>query len=349
MVDLCTNGVQDQDETDVDCGGAICGDCQDGQLCTVNEDCVSVACAGGTCVTPECTTDLDCAAQDDMCNTGTCDLNTFTCAKTPVADDTACDDANLCTLMDVCTAGVCAGALKDCKANDTTCGIGACNADSGLCETLPDDKKDGVACDDANGCTANTTCLAGFCGDPNNKGYAFYEPFLDNTAGWTLDTNWEIKPAVVSPAGSGGTGTDPADDHTATMDKGVAGTLVGGLLTDGNTPLNTQRCLTSPKVNTAGLPTVWWTFWRHLHSDYTPYSIQRLEVFNGNAWILLETGYANNVTNDPNWKEIKFDVTAHKNANMQVRICHSRGAGGSYDHGGWSVDDVTISQVSCTP
>ena len=114
-------------------------------------------------------------------------------------------------------------------------------------------------------------------------------------------------------------------------------------------PANQQLCLTSPKVDSAGLPTAWISFWRHLHADYPNYAIQRIEVFNGNTWVLLETGYGPPVTNDADWKQIKFDVTAHKNANMQFRICHSRTSAGSYSHGGWSVDDVTIAATACTP
>ena len=349
MVDLCANEVLDQDETDVDCGGAVCGPCGDGLLCVANEDCASLACAGGVCVVPECAQDTDCAALDDACNKGTCDLNAFKCVATPVMDGVVCDDTDLCTDNDVCTAGVCAGAAKDCKANDTACGTGACNADTGVCETKADAMKDGLACDDLNGCTLDTKCAAGVCGDPNNKGYLFYEPFINNNAAWTLGTNWEIKPAAVSPAGGGGTGTDPATDHTSTMDNGVAGELVGGLLNDANVPANQQLCLTSPKVDSAGLPTAWISFWRHLHADYPNYAIQRIEVFNGNTWVLLETGYGPPVTNDADWKQIKFDVTAHKNANMQFRICHSRTSAGSYSHGGWSVDDVTIAATACTP
>ena len=35
----CDDGQQNQDETDVDCGGATCGPCSDGQACVLDSDC----------------------------------------------------------------------------------------------------------------------------------------------------------------------------------------------------------------------------------------------------------------------------------------------------------------------
>jgi hypothetical protein len=48
----CNDAVQNQDETDVDCGG-VCGPtCADGQACSVNEDCLGGDCQGGVCQAP---------------------------------------------------------------------------------------------------------------------------------------------------------------------------------------------------------------------------------------------------------------------------------------------------------
>ncbi len=56
----CSDGKQDGDESDVDCGG-ICPACGDGKHCNVASDCQSMTCAGGVggvcvpaCVTPPC-------------------------------------------------------------------------------------------------------------------------------------------------------------------------------------------------------------------------------------------------------------------------------------------------------
>jgi hypothetical protein len=245
MVDLCANGELDQDETDIDCGGATCAGCQDGQVCLANEDCVSVVCTGGLCVTPECLADADCAGLDDACNTGTCDLVAFACVKTPAMDATMCDDGDLCTGASACLAGACVGSdLTDCSGLNSLCGTGVCDPLTGTCGVEPDKDAEGMACDDQNNCTANTVCTAGSCGDPNNKGYAFYEPFLDNSAAWTLPESWEIKAAAVSPGGWNG--ADPAMDHTATDDNGVAGQFVGGLVTSNNTTTGDRPRRASP-------------------------------------------------------------------------------------------------------
>jgi hypothetical protein len=49
-VDTCTNGVQDPDETDVDCGGA-CGPCPMCSACIEDTDCAEGVCDVGICTT----------------------------------------------------------------------------------------------------------------------------------------------------------------------------------------------------------------------------------------------------------------------------------------------------------
>jgi hypothetical protein len=44
-MDIVKNGA----ETDVDCGGATCLACSDGQMCSMNSDCLSGSCAAGVC------------------------------------------------------------------------------------------------------------------------------------------------------------------------------------------------------------------------------------------------------------------------------------------------------------
>lgn len=65
----CSDGVKDQDESDVDCGGTICLACEPGRGCNLDSDCSTHLCIGGSCrVGPSCTdgrqdgdeTDVDC-------------------------------------------------------------------------------------------------------------------------------------------------------------------------------------------------------------------------------------------------------------------------------------------------
>ena len=48
-VATCSDGLKNGSETDIDCGGAACGNCSAGKHCTTNSDCVSNICSGGLC------------------------------------------------------------------------------------------------------------------------------------------------------------------------------------------------------------------------------------------------------------------------------------------------------------
>jgi plastocyanin len=46
----CNDMTQNGDETDVDCGGGTCPQCDDGKTCIVDTDCVSDICDSGVCL-----------------------------------------------------------------------------------------------------------------------------------------------------------------------------------------------------------------------------------------------------------------------------------------------------------
>lgn len=110
------------------------------------------------------------------------------CAGRP--DGAACDDGNVCTSNDLCSAGVCAGtsaarnglACDDLDActegdrcedgaclpstrvtceDDQGCRAGRCNPDTGACELVP--KPEGTACEDGDACTGDDRCFLGVC------------------------------------------------------------------------------------------------------------------------------------------------------------------------------------------
>jgi hypothetical protein len=84
--DHCDNGVQDGDETDVDCGGS-CDGCDEGQTCFISPDCKSL----------QCTPDMSCGA-DDWC--------------VELIDDNGCQS---------CIKSSCCEDVKDCVENDSAC------------------------------------------------------------------------------------------------------------------------------------------------------------------------------------------------------------------------------------
>jgi hypothetical protein len=339
----CTDGVHNGSETDVDCGGPTCNGCTEGKTCGGDSDCLSQHCPDGTCAAADCLVDADCSAFSGQCTVGSCDDVTKTCSALAANEGNTCDDGDLCTTGDTCVAGACSsGAAVDCTNLNGACQVGVCNANDGQC--VVQSANEGNACNDGNPCTVASVCTLGQCQDPNAPGYVFHDTFANNGAGWTLGPNWGIGPTSSSSCSSC-PGNDPALDHTPTADNGVAGVVLGGC-----TPTHTHGdyCLTSPAINTAGLPSVWLTYWRHLHADYSPYMTSKVEVFNGTSWQQIWSTGAS-CTNDPNWYEMAHNVTAHSNASFRVRFCYSIGSAGVFASGGWSIDDLTIGPAQCTP
>jgi hypothetical protein len=101
------DGVKDNDETDVDCGGSKAPACADGKGCLVGADCTSGVCTGGICQAPTHTdgvrngdeTGLDCGgasapkcptgqgcATDADCDNVLCDPNLKVCAPPSYTD-----------------------------------------------------------------------------------------------------------------------------------------------------------------------------------------------------------------------------------------------------------------------
>ena len=187
--ETCVDNTQNQDETDVDCGGNVCTPCDIGDSCLVHSDCSSGNCDNEICAdAPGCVDDNDCDAnascQDvagnmecvcdagytgngltcsdiDECTAGSddCDANA-TCTNNDGGFDCACDagytgDGVTCTDVDECTDGT-----DNCDANATcTNEVGsfscACNAgyngDGVTCTAMQ-------ACADNGDCDANATC-----------------------------------------------------------------------------------------------------------------------------------------------------------------------------------------------
>jgi len=144
----CDDGVRNQDESGVDCGGDTCETrCPSGAMCNVSADCDSGACIAGTCQGASCSdgvrngmeTDRDCGGPD----CGGCGLG------------------QACTSMDDCAMGQCEGgycvadhcfnATRDANETDVDCG----GPDCGPCVA-------GSRCSSDGDC-AMGTCLDSFC------------------------------------------------------------------------------------------------------------------------------------------------------------------------------------------
>jgi hypothetical protein len=101
-VPYCIDGVQDGNETDVDCGGGPCTPCALGQKCNVYYDCQSQACDAVTriCISDHC---LDHTIDGDETDT---DCGGPTCAARCGKYDW-CHGTSDCVLGLTCSGGVC--------------------------------------------------------------------------------------------------------------------------------------------------------------------------------------------------------------------------------------------------
>jgi len=120
-------------------------DCDDGDACTE-----FTTCAAGTCLGSA----LPC---DDAnpCTDDTCDP-VLGCQYTDVTNGTACDDGSVCTLVDQCFGGFCAGTQPlDCSPTTGCETATACDPVAG-CVFTP--APAGTACDDGSACTSGDTC-----------------------------------------------------------------------------------------------------------------------------------------------------------------------------------------------
>jgi hypothetical protein len=169
--------------------GAGCGAgeaCDDGDLCTHDDECAAGVCAGvpyacfdgedctsdlcdgeGTCAFPlklerlgsSCLIDGKCyttgeLAPDNEC--AQCRPNTSNETWTPTKPK-PCDDGDPCTASDTCSTLVCGGVPIDCD-DGLVCTSDACS--EGACVHVP---YSGLACDDGEVCTKSDQCQLGVC------------------------------------------------------------------------------------------------------------------------------------------------------------------------------------------
>ena len=193
-VSTCGNGVKDGLETDVDCGGGVCGTCDNGESCNIGADCTDGSCVALICQAAGCNdmtengdeTDVDCGGpacagcpdgdaclENADCISGSCDtVTTLTCLAPTCSDSVEngsetdvdcggscpqdCDDGEGCITGSDCASGVCSGNI--CQA--PTCSDGVLNGtetDTDCGGSCPD------ACDVGEGCAGGSDCVTGVC------------------------------------------------------------------------------------------------------------------------------------------------------------------------------------------
>ncbi len=192
----CDNGVQDGDETDVDCGGSCPNDCKDGDGCNEDADCMSMQCDPKTMTCTSCgdgvqngdETDVDCGGScplgcgdgdgcmtDADCLSGECDPKTMTCLPPATCRDgvrngnetdidcggdtcPGCDDGEDCMVGSDCVSQVCDPDADTCTPASCTDGVRNGNETDIDCggDTCP-------GCDDGEMCSMDGDCASGSC------------------------------------------------------------------------------------------------------------------------------------------------------------------------------------------
>jgi len=277
------------------------------------------------------------------CSTGTCGAD-GKCNSVPANVGQGCDDGLFCTSGDKCnTQGQCVGATPTCI-NPSPCVAALCNEAMDICYVKA--IQNGELCDDGDACTAGETCQNNQCIGGKLPEVYFTETFANNNKGWTLGMEWAIGPATASPVGASNT-ADPATDHTATTDNGVAGVVIGGNVAKVVHPM---YYLESPTVDVSmAMGKLYLTYYRWLNSDYTPYMRNVVEVFDGTNWVEIWTsGPPPPVQDSPlGWTFVSHDITQYKNPALKFRYGFDVGSTGVYTIGSWNLDDVKLQDTAC--
>ncbi len=140
----CANGQEDSGETGVDCGGADCAPCPNGQGCNAASDCASGYCNQGTCA--GCSTSSQCL-QGQWCDAGVCE---------PLSMDGSPCNVGASCVSNACVDGVCCNSL--CGNTCESCLAQYTSAPNGSCAPIMS------GTDPQSECTANAVmCQAGTC------------------------------------------------------------------------------------------------------------------------------------------------------------------------------------------
>ena len=138
----CDNGLLDDGETDVDCGGPCPTPCMDDEGCSMPGDCDSGVCEDGICIPASCEdgvhnaaeTDKDCGGPDcDPCHDGK------TCETADDCVSTVCED-------EVCVPATCEDGVHNAAETDKDCGGPDCDP-----------------CHDGKTCEKDEDCVSGLC------------------------------------------------------------------------------------------------------------------------------------------------------------------------------------------
>lgn len=264
---------------------------------------------------------------NDVCTTDTCDKLLGVSHKSIV-----CNDSDACTTDSCNPASGCFFTPIDPSDNSL------CTSD--FCDKVLGPQHAPISCDDGSVCTTDSCDAQLGC---QHAPLVYYtETFASNAAGWTLGTSWGIGPATASSGQFIGN-PDPAVDHTPTLDNGVAGVVIGGNLPTTVTPAPVY--LTSPLIDLTGVTTpTTLELYRWLNSDYAPFMVNYVDVFDGASWINVFTSGPQQGLADASWTKIQYAVPASalNKAGVQLRFGYSVSSSFAFSASSWNIDDIRL-------
>ncbi len=157
----CTDGVQNDVETDVDCGGGTCPACADGKACSAATDCASGVCGGGICLASTCADGVKNGSETDSdCGGGACP---GCAAGKACAAGTDCA-SRVCS-GGTCQASICTDDVKNGSESDVDCGGGSCPGcvDGKVCRTATDCASGVCTGGVCKPCSIGAECASGVC------------------------------------------------------------------------------------------------------------------------------------------------------------------------------------------
>lgn len=180
----CTNGIKDEKETDVDCGG-ICNPCNLNSKCAANIDCKSGFCSNGICAVPKCDDSVRNHDESDVDCGGSCSK----CQNNKVCNNNNDCESNYCSFGFCKAQESCADSKLSPGEADVDCG--------GACPTKCPEAKH---CDRSEDCESGLQCVSSACkkcleNDKNCNGIPDDQEVtaIKDTDGDGIPDEWEIK------------------------------------------------------------------------------------------------------------------------------------------------------------
>jgi formylglycine-generating enzyme required for sulfatase activity len=157
----CSDGIKNDDETDVDCGGSCPAKCAIGQGCKVGGDCTTLHCGiDGLCEATSCSDGIKDGDETDVDCGGSCSTKCAPGQGCKVATDCR---SSVCGSDGKCAAPTCSDGVKNGSETDVDCGGSCPQCPNGKMCGAPGDCTSGICTGVCRACLKGTDCATRVC------------------------------------------------------------------------------------------------------------------------------------------------------------------------------------------